>query len=436
MQCGKIIHSAISFFKRHGISVYRLTLFSFLAVGLLYSFYLGDSLRFPDERLYLSIARNIVQGHGYSFDGAHPTAFLPPVYPLILALFMKMGFSLPLLRFLNFVFLALSLVTIASILRSQNEALGIGPAAILFGGYGVLFYTASTFYPQTLFTLVLILLILVATRRPFSTKEATGFGILSAILILTHGTGIFVPPVVGLWLFLTSDNRRAMLKKLSVSLLAAALCISLWGIRNYIQFKSIIPLTTHGGDTLYIGNNPNTSISCWYDYINDKFYQKVSRLPEPEQNALYIKQTLKFWIENPGQALKLYLIKLIEYFNFRNNLCVRQEFSKWRGVIMFVTYYPLVLCLIIRLFFLKKVPLSRVEKLFLWLYVASAFFHALFLPRIRFRLPYDAILIAYIGLMFSMVARRCNEDKEVNTGDGLFYVQDIGSSKEQVPTKN
>ncbi|NPA94109.1 MAG: hypothetical protein GXO58_01630 [Thermodesulfobacteria bacterium] len=436
MRCGKIVHSVIALVQKYGTSLYVFTLFAFVVAGLVYSFWLGDSLKFPDERLYLSIAENIAKGHGFSFDGITPTAFFPPVYPLILALFIKLGFSIPLLRFLNFIFLAASLVTIFSILKTQNGDIGIGPAAFLMGGYGVLFYTAGTFYPQTLFTFVLLLIVRVAIQRPFGVREAMIFGCLSAMLVLIHGTGVFVPPVVAIWLFMTSQQKKRMLKLLSISVLVAVICMSLWTFRNYKRFKSFIPLTTHGGDTLYIGNNPNTSISYWYDYVNDKFYQKVSRLPEQEQNREYVKRTLKFWIETPSKAIKLYFLKLIEYFNYKNNLCIKAEFSKWRGLFMFITYYPLLLCLVIRLLYARKIPLSDIEKLFVALYLVSAFFHALFLPRIRFRLPYDVILIAHIGLMFSIVARQCWGGREVNSGDGLVYVQDIGLAKKQISTKD
>ncbi len=75
---------------------------------------------------------------------------------------------------------------------------------------------------------------------------------------------------------------------------------------------------------------------------------------------------------------------------------------------MFVTYYPLLACLILRLFHARRIPLSPVERLFVIIYFASALFHALFVPRIRFRLPYDVILITHIGIMFSVLIKRQN----------------------------
>lgn len=48
-----------------------------LIVGLLFADKLGDSR--------VMIAQNIARGHGYSLDGVHPTAMLPPAYPFIMA---------------------------------------------------------------------------------------------------------------------------------------------------------------------------------------------------------------------------------------------------------------------------------------------------------------------------------------------------------------
>ncbi len=421
--------------RRYGNHIYVLVIFLFLTIGLIYSFYLGNQLKFPDERLYLAIAKNIAGGKGYSFDGVEPTAFLPPVYPLLLSIFIKLGFSIPLLRYLNFIFLSLSLVIIHSILRHEKAEIGIGPVSLLMGAYGVLFYTAGTFYPQTLFSLVLIMMVRVAICIDFNWIKAVLFGALSAMIVLVHGSGVFVPPVIGLWVLSRSHERRKIVTRLGLSVVIAMLFISLWSFRNYSAFHRIIPLTTHGGDTLYIGNNPHTCLSAWYDYVNDDFYKQVSKLPEPDQNSYYVKRTLDFWKNQPIKAARLYLFKFVNYFNFKNNLCVTREFNTWRSVIMFITYYPLVLCLILRLLYMRRFPLEDIEWLLLSLYTASALFYALFLPRIRFRLPYDLLLITSIGFMSSLIARNCHLLGRINN-ENQVHDNDIFTCKKQISVEN
>lgn len=405
----KIINKVIGITDRYNHTVFYGAALFFLVAGMAYSFFRGACLNFPDERQYFAIAHNLAAGYGFSLDGASPTALFPPLYPLVMASFLKLGAAIPMLRFLNFVFLTASLFVIRSILRHEKAETGIGICALLITAYGVLFYTAGTLYPQTLYTLVLLLLVRYTLNRNRNIISTIFFGVLCAMLILVHSTGVFIPPVAGLWIIFSAPDRKKAFMRVCASALVAIACVSIWGIRNYEVFHRFIPLTTHGGDTLYIGNNPHTSLTAWYDYVNDDFYQEASSLPETEQNPYYLKKTMEFWTTQPATAIKLYFRKLAEYFNYYNNLFINSEFGTARKIIMFVTYYPLLICLAVRLFFMKKIPLSSTEKLFVIIYFASALFHALFIPRIRFRLPYDALLITHIGVMYSILSQRVRE---------------------------
>jgi hypothetical protein len=401
MQKNNPLYSLSAFLDQHQNTVAHLAAFFFLTVGFAYCLYLGNEIRFPDEKQYFKIAQNLVAGNGFSINGTEPTAIFPPVYPLFLALFVKCGAPVFMLRYLNFIALALCVYVIRSILHHEKAQSGTALSAILLAGYGVLFYTAGTLYTQTLYTLVLLCIVRLAIVRPFGYFQAMLLGLLSALIIMIHPTGVFIPPLVVLWLFF--PRNYPIIKKGAVAALIAVACVAIWSYRNYTAFDRFIPFTSHGGDTLYIGNNPNTSLTSWYNYIYDDYYIEANKLPEIEQNRYYLHKTLEFWTGHTADAVQLYLVKLLDYFNFRNNLFLPSEFSRVREVIMFITYYPLLLCLILRLLFAVKAPLSRTESLLVTIYLVSALFHAIFLPRIRFRLPYDAVLITHIGIMFSLL---------------------------------
>ena len=375
--------------------------FFFLIAGLIYSYSLGDNLRYPDAQKYYAVAVNVASGNGYSVDGVNPTAFFVPVWPLVLAFFIKLGVPIWGLRYLNFIFLAACVYIIRSILRRNQAEAGAPIAAVLLIGYGVLFYTAGTLYTQTLATMEILLIVRLVIGQPFGYGRAVALGGLSALLILTHPSGVFIPPLVVFWLLLPKNFH--LLRKTVISALVAVLLISIWSYRNYTAFDRFIPITSHGADTLYFGNNPDISLDAWYTYFYEDEYKEVQKLPEAEKNSYYLHKTLEFWKEQPGVAIKLYLTKLVDYFNFYDHLYVKQEFSLTRRVIMFVTYYPLLLCLILRLFSACRVSLSKTEKLLTAVYIVSALFYALFLPRIRFRLPFDAVLITHIGIMYSLL---------------------------------
>src|SRR5258708_14938221 len=75
-----------------------LVYFFFGAVALAIS---GDTLRYPDEKDYLAIGKNIVAHFIISLDGVHPTGFRPPGYPAIIAISWSIFPSVYLLKFLN-----------------------------------------------------------------------------------------------------------------------------------------------------------------------------------------------------------------------------------------------------------------------------------------------------------------------------------------------
>lgn len=395
----------ITLIEDNSVILFRTVFLFLVAAGLGYSFYLGDQLRFPDEQAYYDLAQNLANGLGYSFDGIKPSAWRTPGYPIFLALFIKLGATVPLLRFVNFLALAAALLVIRSILTRENVAPeGVAVSALLILAYPVLFYTAGTLYPQTVFTLLMVSMFHLITREKLSWLGAVLFGFVSACIIMLHPTAIFLPPLMYLWRILPKNPRE--IYKGVISALVIIAVFSPWIIRNYQVFNAFVPLSLHGGDTLYWGNNPDTDIDAWYKSVTEDIGEKTEGMTEVEEDRFYKQLALRFWREQPVAALKLYLDKLVHYFNFQNKFYVQSEFSPLKAVVMFVTYYPLLLCLVIRLLCIPIVPLRRVEILLVAIYLVSAMFHAIFLTRIRFRLPYDVLLITHIGIMFSLLAAR------------------------------
>ena len=68
---------------------------------------------------------------------------------------------------------------------------------------------------------------------------------------------------------------------------------------------------------------------------------------------------------------------------------------------MGVSYIVLLALLVWRLAELKRFPLLPREKLFLIVYVLTAFTMAIFVTRIRYRLPYDYLIIAIVAMHLS-----------------------------------
>jgi hypothetical protein len=102
-------------------------------------------------------------------------------------------------------------------------------------------------------------------------------------------------------------------------------------------------------------------------------------------------------LNHKGQALKLYVLKVLNHFNYRNNVYTRTETSAARDLVMLLTYGPLLLLFIIRLLIMKQVRPTSTETLLIVLYIAAAFFYAVFYPRIRYRLSFDFLMIIVVA---------------------------------------
>ncbi len=69
------INMAIEFMETKHDLILKSLITTILVAGIGYSFYLGSSLRYPDEADYYHIAYNLISNHKYTIDGYNPTAF-------------------------------------------------------------------------------------------------------------------------------------------------------------------------------------------------------------------------------------------------------------------------------------------------------------------------------------------------------------------------
>ncbi|MEO0070025.1 MAG: hypothetical protein ABIK18_04440, partial [candidate division WOR-3 bacterium] len=120
-----------------------------------------------------------------------------------------------------------------------------------------------------------------------------------------------------------------------------------------------------------------------------------------EQNDYFRSQAIQWILNNKGRAVKLYFLKVLNWFNYRNQLAQKSEASRFRDFVMLITYLPLLLLFLIRLFLARRFRLVRIEWLLSILYVINAFTYAVFHTRIRYRLPFDVGMIAVVAVFIS-----------------------------------
>jgi hypothetical protein len=368
-----------------------------LAAGLLYAVLLGPGLRFPDEGEYLRLAGNLVAGGGYSLDGVHPTAFRPPGYPTVLAPVVALGGGAVVARALNYVLLAGAVGVVFLVLRRAGHRLAAALTPVFVAAYPVVFYTAGTLYPQTLALFgVALLVLLLEPARP-SVAAGAGAGLLSAALALTVPTLVFLLPVAVGWLALRARGGRRIV--VAGACLAAGLVpLGAWAARNEAALGAPVLLSTNSGYNLLLGNAERTTPNAGVNADVRREIAPAAPLGEVARDD-YLRGRALAWVSgHPGRAARLYVLKVLNYFNYRNDLRTGGRSSALADLAVGVTYGTLLALVIVRLALARRRPLSALEGLLLGIYLLAALATAVAFTRIRFRVPFDPLLAALAAL--------------------------------------
>ncbi len=364
----------------------------FLLGGLLYSHHLGNTLRFlPDEREYLTLADNLATTGRYTLDGTTPTAYRPPGYVFFLALFRILGAPVWVLRLANVALFAATLWGLSIWLARDASPLAGLLAAGIAGVYVVLFFTAGTLYPQTL-AACLLLWSLYGLSAP---SARTGWGLFAGALF---GWAVLSVPLLGVVLpvaLLWGWRFRIPWSRLAAFTVTASLLLALWSARNYRVFGAFVFVSTNGGENFLVGNNENTTPNGGTTIDISRYREAASGLDEISRDRYYRSQAWGYIRRHPASALRLYTLKVLTYFHYRNDLVTTSEASALRDLVMLFTYAPLLLLAVWRIASARRFPLRPLDWLWGSIYLASAFATAFFFPRIRFRLPFDYFLIGF-----------------------------------------
>ncbi|MGZ4704103.1 MAG: hypothetical protein ACXWCM_04470 [Acidimicrobiales bacterium] len=384
-----------------------------LVGGLTYCILLGDKIRFPDESDYLRLSQHVADTGSYSFDGVHATAFRPPGYGYFLAGLRLIGMPVIGLRWANFVCLALMVWAAWWLARRVAGPVAATLAAPVVALYPLGFYTAGAFYPQVLGGALVLgglvaLVQIPGARHPYWLAAAAGlaFGAL-LVTIPPLATALLVGVV---WLAFTDRRVRTVLLVLG---LAALIPLS-WTARNLVVMHQPVLGSTNNGLNLLIGNSPDaaprkgvaTDVTPYEHAADDLGYTDD---PEHEvQRDAYLRDQAVEWIRsNPGDAAVLFVGKTVNYFAPFDQLGTASENSAGQQALATLTYLPLLALFIVRLFRWRRERPGETERLLIFLYVLAAPAQAVFVTRVRYRVPLEPLLIIVVaGLIARWVERQ------------------------------
>jgi 4-amino-4-deoxy-L-arabinose transferase-like glycosyltransferase len=211
----------------------------------------------------------LAYGSGNAEDAPpRPTAFRPPLYPLVLAALVQEGAVAP--EAIAALHVALGAGTaVLTFLLARQAGLGAGAylAAALTACDPILLNQAAQVMTETLATFLAVVGLLALTwygGRP-STARAAACGAVVGLATLCRPTFFF-------WMIfviaaIAAAPRRSAFrwKHAAAMLLAGAMVLAPWTLRNWVQLGRPVFATTHGGYTLWLGNN-----DLYYDHLHQR----------------------------------------------------------------------------------------------------------------------------------------------------------------------
>ncbi len=239
-----------------------------------------------------NVASALAQGDGFCClfrQATGPTAWLAPVYPLLIAGIFKLFGIFTLRSFyaavlLNCVFSALATIP----LFDSGKRIG-GPATALLAGWIWAIFPSGIILPfqwiwDTSLSVLLATALLWSTLKlkdSLRSRDFVLYGLLWGLALLTNpALGALLPFLLGWMLYRRRKQPATQLRLGLVTLGVLFLTCLPWITRNYVQFHRFIPLRSNFSYELWSGNNE----------IFDPYSREVNRITRYEQIHLYAEQ--------------------------------------------------------------------------------------------------------------------------------------------------
>ena len=297
-----------------------------------------------DRDAYLSISQNLLEGNGYCSTLNQPTAFRPPLYPLLVAGCVYIG---------GFVVLGVAQITLGTAtvwltwflaIRCQFSRGTAAIAATLVAIDPLLVQYTTQAMTETLATFLVTMMLVASLWNGNEIGKSCGVGLLFGLAALCRPSiwafGILAGAV---WVVRNGASRlsegvffsRVSLRQTKVGLaciLAVAITVSPWVIRNSKVFGRPILMTTHGGYTLLLGNNESffnevvmgdspwgaSSLSDWQSE-NERHLSAIgiTRTDEVSRDAELSRMAKQWIFSNPLKFMKSCILRVQRFWACR-----------------------------------------------------------------------------------------------------------------------
>lgn len=385
-----------------------------------------------------NIAYALAMGNGFSSPFRRetgPTAWLTPVYPLLVAgVFRAFGIftakSFFAVVFLNAVFSAAACIPIFLAGKRISGLGAAGGAAWLWALFPNAVMMPFEWVWDTCLAALLGALLLWATMEladsPQRTRDWCGYGFLWGLSLMTNpALGSLLPFLLGWAASRASRTATSSLRKPALAAGIAILCCVPWTVRNYVVFHKLVPLRSNFPLELYIGNNNNyaTRQFVWPPKITkEREILRYFRIGETAFMEEEGRKALEFIRSHPGIAVELTWERFVAFWTG-----IAEPLQVWKTTDS-VLIRGLMLCntlaamgaLVGIVVLLRRgspftFPTAVYPVVFPWVYYVTH-------PNLRYRHPIDPVVLLLTAVAaaaaWEMLTRKRNFEAPVAVGQG------------------
>lgn len=298
------------------------------------------------------VARSLVQGHGYAnpFNGVSgPTAWLPPIYPLLLALAFKLfGVYTQTAAFfvltVDSLFSALIAPAVYEIAARCFDASGIArrastkaaPVALWSGWLWAVYpaalqYAIHWFWETSISTALFTWALVLALRlRGTGEEERDGagqlgrwaaFGALWALVALSNASLLIGLPAVGLWVIWPALKGLHLRQVIVGPVLAGVIFLAVmspWWVRNERALGGFVATRANFGAELYESTLPSHDALPWGTTVplwpGDPKFKLYAQMGEVRYSAMRKQQAMEMIRANPSRFLHQSMDRLLFFW--------------------------------------------------------------------------------------------------------------------------
>ncbi len=216
-----------------------------------------------------NIAYSLASGHGFGSPfriDTGPTAWMTPLYPLILSGIMRLFGIYTFQSWVAAVLMNAGFSTLACIplyyagKRIGGTGLGAGAAWLWAIFPNAILLSFQSLWDTSLSALLGATLIWATLKLADTTSDRawTLYGLLWGVVLMANATVLSLfPPLLG---WAAWRSRAYALRNIALACAMVILCCIPWTIRNYRVFHAFIPLRSTLGLQLFVGNNADAHV--------------------------------------------------------------------------------------------------------------------------------------------------------------------------------